>query len=129
MLTTQLEHVLAVDTFWTFASPQRSAKTHFLSPAKKSFYGLDFLQIKKKILFLSHEEKMSVEQYRLPTRGNVEKVLKNFEAKEGVIYLTGQVVLERDDTDVELPFRQESNFFYVTGKKYRDIEKKNFSSN
>lgn len=67
---------------------------------------------------------MSVEQYRLPTRGNVEKVLKNFEAKEGVIYLTGQVVLERDDTDVELPFRQESNFFYVTGKKYRDIEKK-----
>lgn len=55
-------------------------------------------------------------QYRLPTRENVEKVLKNFEAKEGLIYLTGQVVLERDDTDVELPFRQESNFFYVTGK-------------
>lgn len=54
-------------------------------------------------------------QYRLPTRQNVAKVLKNFEPKEGLIYLTGQVVLERDDTDVELPFRQESNFFYVTG--------------
>jgi Xaa-Pro dipeptidase len=57
----------------------------------------------------------SVSQYRLPTRQNVAKVLNNFEAKEGVIYLTGQVILERDDTDVEQPFRQESNFFYVTG--------------
>ena len=55
-------------------------------------------------------------QYRLPTRQNVEKVLKNLNVKEGVIYLTGQVIQERDDTDVELPFRQESNFFYATGK-------------
>lgn len=55
-------------------------------------------------------------QYRLPTRLNVAKVLKNFDKKEGIIYLNGQVMMERDDTDVELPFRQESNFFYVTGK-------------
>lgn len=54
-------------------------------------------------------------QYRLPTRQNVLKVLKNFQAEEGLIYLKGQVITERDDTDVEQPFRQESNFFYVTG--------------
>jgi Xaa-Pro dipeptidase len=51
----------------------------------------------------------------LPTRQNVEKILTNLTAKEGLIYLRGQVLSERDDTDVELPFRQESNFFYVTG--------------
>jgi Xaa-Pro dipeptidase len=62
------------------------------------------------------ETKMSVTQQKLPTRQNVEKILKAFAAKEGLIYLNGQVVVERDDTDVELPFRQESNFFYVTGK-------------
>ncbi|ORE01438.1 hypothetical protein BCV72DRAFT_339415 [Rhizopus microsporus var. microsporus] len=56
---------------------------------------------------------MSVTQ--LPTRQNVEKIIKNFHAKEGYIYLNGQTLQERDDTDVELPFRQESNFFYVTG--------------
>lgn len=54
-------------------------------------------------------------QYRLPTRQNVLKVLKNFQVEEGLIYLKGQVITERDDTDVEQPFRQESNFFYVTG--------------
>jgi len=64
---------------------------------------------------------MSVTQQRLPTRQNVNKVLKHFEAKEGLIYLSGQVVTERDDTDVEQPFRQESNFFYVTGKKKNDL--------
>lgn len=61
--------------------------------------------------FLFHT--MSVTQ--LPTRQNVEKIIKNFHAKEGYIYLNGQTLQERDDTDVELPFRQESNFFYVTG--------------
>ncbi|KAI9471819.1 MAG: peptidase M24, structural domain-containing protein [Benjaminiella poitrasii] len=59
---------------------------------------------------------MSVTQQRLPTRQNVQKVLKNFTVQqEGLIYLNGQVLTERDDTDVELAFRQESNFFYVTG--------------
>jgi Xaa-Pro dipeptidase len=33
----------------------------------------------------------------------------------GVIYLRGDVLKERHDTDVELPFRQESNFYYLTG--------------
>lgn len=61
-------------------------------------------------------------QYRLPTRQNVAKVLKNFEAKEGLIYLAGQVITERDDTDVELPFRQESNFFYVSGVAEPDFQ-------
>ncbi|KAI8981980.1 peptidase M24, structural domain-containing protein [Mycotypha africana] len=56
-----------------------------------------------------------VAQQRLPTRQNVAKILKHFEAKEGLIYLNGQVLVERDDTDVEQPFRQESNFYYVTG--------------
>ncbi|KAF7728038.1 hypothetical protein EC973_006674 [Apophysomyces ossiformis] len=52
---------------------------------------------------------------KLPTRQNVQKILQNFNVSEGLIYLNGQVMQERDNTDVELPFRQESNFFYVTG--------------
>ncbi|KAI8372777.1 peptidase M24, structural domain-containing protein [Radiomyces spectabilis] len=52
---------------------------------------------------------------KFPTRENVKKILQNFGVSEGVIYLNGQVLHERDDTDVEYPFRQESNFFYVTG--------------
>ncbi|OZJ02587.1 hypothetical protein BZG36_03656 [Bifiguratus adelaidae] len=40
---------------------------------------------------------------------------------EGVFYLKGQVFAERDDTDYELPFRQESNFFYVTGVNEPDF--------
>lgn len=31
------------------------------------------------------------------------------------VYLNGEVVQSRHDTDRELPFRQESNFSYVTG--------------
>ncbi|KAL1927765.1 hypothetical protein VTP01DRAFT_3586 [Rhizomucor pusillus] len=52
---------------------------------------------------------------QFPTRQNVKKILQHFGVNEGVIYLNGQVLHERDDTDVELAFRQESNFFYVTG--------------
>jgi Xaa-Pro dipeptidase len=32
-----------------------------------------------------------------------------------VLYLEGEITRERHDTDTELPFRQESNFFYLTG--------------
>ncbi|KAI7865149.1 peptidase M24, structural domain-containing protein [Spinellus fusiger] len=52
---------------------------------------------------------------KLPTRQNVKSVLSHFTPQQGIIYLSGQVLTERDDTDVEQPFRQESNFFYVTG--------------
>ncbi|KAI8148702.1 peptidase M24, structural domain-containing protein [Fennellomyces sp. T-0311] len=51
----------------------------------------------------------------LPTRRNVLKVLDHFKKSEGLIVLKGQVLHERDDTDVELPFRQESSFYYLTG--------------
>ncbi|KAI9286162.1 hypothetical protein BC943DRAFT_13013 [Umbelopsis sp. AD052] len=32
----------------------------------------------------------------------------------GIIYLRGALNILRDDTDVEIKFRQESNFFYLT---------------
>ncbi|KAI9312284.1 peptidase M24, structural domain-containing protein [Dichotomocladium elegans] len=51
----------------------------------------------------------------LPTRQNVQKILQHFGQSTGLIYLNSQVIHERDDTDVELNFRQESNFFYLTG--------------
>ena len=54
----------------------------------------------------------------LPTRQNVQKVLKNFNKKEGVIVVKGKELEERDDTDVEVDFRQESSFYYLTGKFY-----------
>jgi Xaa-Pro dipeptidase len=60
---------------------------------------------------------------KLPTATNVQKVIKNLQKSDGIIYLKGQVLHERDDTDVELPFRQESNFFYMTGMSciFQDI--------
>ncbi|KAG2216266.1 hypothetical protein INT45_006067 [Circinella minor] len=51
----------------------------------------------------------------LATRQNVQKVLKNFNKKEGVIVVKGKELKERDDTDVEVDFRQESSFYYLTG--------------
>lgn len=53
---------------------------------------------------------------KLPTASNVQKVIQNLNKNDGIIYLKGQVLHERDDTDVELGFRQESNFFYLTGE-------------
>ncbi|KAI8333547.1 peptidase M24, structural domain-containing protein [Chlamydoabsidia padenii] len=58
---------------------------------------------------------------KLPTRQNVQKILGHLKLNEGLIYLNGQVMQERDDTDVELPFRQESNFYYVTGVNEPDF--------
>ncbi|CAO3587339.1 unnamed protein product [Absidia cylindrospora] len=58
---------------------------------------------------------------KLPTRQNVQKILGHLKLNEGVIYLNGSVMQERDNTDVELPFRQESNFYYVTGVNEPDF--------
>lgn len=45
-----------------------------------------------------------------------EKLLSLFEQnQEGVIFLKGADVMYRYGTDYEFPFRQESNFWYVTG--------------
>lgn len=46
---------------------------------------------------------------------HVQKVVEALKVSEGLIYLEGDVMKHRHDTDVELPFRQESNFFYMTG--------------
>lgn len=54
---------------------------------------------------------------RLPTKSNALKLVHHMgAAAEGVAYLRGNMLYMRDDTDVELPFRQESHFFYLTGK-------------
>ncbi|KAG2183335.1 hypothetical protein INT43_006340 [Umbelopsis isabellina] len=58
---------------------------------------------------------------KLPTATSVQKVINNLKKSDGIIYLKGQVLHERDDTDVELPFRQESNFFYMTGVNEADF--------
>ncbi|ORZ17833.1 peptidase M24, structural domain-containing protein [Absidia repens] len=58
---------------------------------------------------------------KIPTRTNVQKILGHLKLNDGVIYLNGSVMQERDNTDVELPFRQESNFYYVTGVNEPDF--------
>ncbi|KAF9581073.1 hypothetical protein BGW38_002042, partial [Lunasporangiospora selenospora] len=40
---------------------------------------------------------------------------KNLGLTNGVVYIRGGDIKHRDDTDVELVFRQESNFYYLTG--------------
>lgn len=61
---------------------------------------------------------------KLPTRQHCLKVksllkLNNDADKNerAMIYMQGADHSMRDDTDVELEFRQESNFFYLTGKR------------
>ncbi|MCC5942815.1 MAG: aminopeptidase P family protein [Balneolaceae bacterium] len=45
-----------------------------------------------------------------------EKLLSLFEEnQEGIIYLKGAEIMYRYGTDYEFPFRQESNFWYLTG--------------
>lgn len=44
-----------------------------------------------------------------------EKLLSLFEENNGVIFLKGAETMYRYDTDFEFPFRQESNFWYLTG--------------
>ncbi|KAI7891395.1 peptidase M24, structural domain-containing protein [Mucor mucedo] len=54
---------------------------------------------------------------RLPTRSNYLKVKENLApiSTGALLYLRGGVTHTRDDTDVEVDFRQESNFFYLSG--------------
>ncbi|KAI9323059.1 peptidase M24, structural domain-containing protein [Dichotomocladium elegans] len=55
---------------------------------------------------------------KFPTRQHclrVKRLLDVSPDERAMIYLRGATVSLRDDTDVELEFRQESNFFYLTG--------------
>ncbi|ORY93661.1 peptidase M24, structural domain-containing protein [Lobosporangium transversale] len=61
---------------------------------------------------------MSITKY--PARHHWSKVAKNLGLTEGLVYLKGDVLKERHDTDVELIFRQESNFYYLTGLAEHD---------
>ena len=52
----------------------------------------------------------------MSTKLHREKLLSLFEEnQEGVIYLKGADIMYRYGTDFEFPFRQESNFWYLTG--------------
>ncbi|KAF9946237.1 hypothetical protein BGZ65_009925, partial [Modicella reniformis] len=59
------------------------------------------------------ETAMTATKY--PAKQHWAKVVKNLGLTEGLVYLKGDVLKERHDTDVELSFRQESNFYYLTG--------------
>ncbi|KNE68988.1 hypothetical protein AMAG_13862 [Allomyces macrogynus ATCC 38327] len=48
-------------------------------------------------------------------RAQVREALAKAGIETGVVYLRGDVTAERHHTDVEVMFRQESNFLYVTG--------------
>lgn len=52
----------------------------------------------------------------MSTKLHRERLFSLFEEnQEGVIYLRGGEIMHRYDTDYEFPFRQESNFWYLTG--------------
>jgi Xaa-Pro dipeptidase len=56
---------------------------------------------------------------KIPTRSNYHKIKKHLtqasSSNFSIIYHRGGTTHTRDDTDVELDFRQESNFFYLSG--------------
>jgi len=56
-----------------------------------------------------------------------EKLLSLFEANQpGIIYLEGAQLSYRYGTDYEYPFRQESNFWYLTGIIEPDCHQKKY---
>lgn len=61
----------------------------------------------------------------IPTKQHCLKVKQLLDCKQtsSVIYVKGKSESTRDNTDVDMEFRQESNFFYLTGK-LNSIEKK-----
>lgn len=56
---------------------------------------------------------------KIPTRSNYQKIKKYLPQTSSnnfsIIYHRGGITHTRDDTDIELDFRQESNFFYLSG--------------
>lgn len=54
----------------------------------------------------------------IPTKQHCLRIKKLLDCQQdsSFIYMKGKEESTRDDTDVELEFRQESNFFYLTGK-------------
>lgn len=59
----------------------------------------------------------------MPARLHREKLFGLFEENQnGVVYLKGATLMYRYDTDYEFPFRQESNFWYLTGVNEPDYE-------
>jgi Xaa-Pro dipeptidase len=44
------------------------------------------------------------------------KKLLNLGSNSSVVYVRGKTEHTRDNTDVDLEFRQESHFYYLTGK-------------
>ncbi|KAF9294807.1 hypothetical protein BGZ74_011086 [Mortierella antarctica] len=58
---------------------------------------------------------MTITITKYPAKENLAKVAKNLGLDEGILFLKGDIIKERHDTDVELEFRQESNFYYITG--------------
>lgn len=66
---------------------------------------------------------MTTNSYSHLARENRLKVIQNLQslgAPAGVVYLRGMETTERKWTDCEVPFRQESNFFYMTGMDIPD---------
>jgi Xaa-Pro dipeptidase len=63
---------------------------------------------------------------QLPTKQHCLRVKKLMQPellhnRSSVIYMKGNVEETRDNTDVDLEFRQESYFFYMTGNKIKSI--------
>ncbi|KAG2227656.1 hypothetical protein INT45_004698 [Circinella minor] len=61
--------------------------------------------------YLSSTERLPTKQHYL----KVKKLLNPDKKQRGIIYHRGSDIQLRDDTDVELGFRNESNFVYLTG--------------
>jgi hypothetical protein len=56
----------------------------------------------------------------IPTKQHCLRVKKllNCPLRSSLVYMKGKKESTRDNTDVDLEFRQESYFFYLTGKKF-----------
>lgn len=55
------------------------------------------------------------DRHRRTTVENLKNALKLTSSDKGFIFLSAGLTNARNDTDRELPFRPESNFFYITG--------------
>ncbi|KAI9472136.1 MAG: peptidase M24, structural domain-containing protein [Benjaminiella poitrasii] len=65
---------------------------------------------------ISKQHHYNHHECQIPTKQHCLRVKRLLDPQaSSIIYMKGNIELTRDDTDIDLEFRQESNFFYLTG--------------
>lgn len=75
-------------------------------------------------------KRLYIDKPAIPTKQHCLRVkhLLDCNQRSSLVYMKGKGESTRDNTDVDMEFRQESNFFYLTGKFFKKIKSIQFNS-